>query len=254
MPLLHRRFGSGLGRGFRGGGAKAWTPDALAPPLFLLADDYVSGSWASRGTASLTFTEATNPPTKNASDANFGGAPTVTFDGTNDVLTSGSTTALDVGDAESFEAVALVRMTVTALRCLFSSAAEATSTFSLEPRVGAASRFRAWGADTTSLTSSRQALTLNTVHCRSWRWAGAASTATDSMTQVHDGTPQTADSADVHTLASGGTTWRLGTGGAGFFPGQVAFLFWIKRALTTAERQMFAAWINAKYGRSLSTV
>lgn len=253
--MFHRRFGSGLGRGVRGSGATAWTPRALSPELFLLADDYTTGSWPNRGTvAALTFTEATNPPTKNTTDSNFGGAATVTFDGTNDILTSASTTALDVGDAESFECVALLRMTASALRCLLSSDGEGTSTFSLEPRVGGACRFRAFGADATSLTSTRQALTLNTAHCRSWRWTGAASTATDSMVQVHDSTPQTADTADVHTLASGGTAWHLGHGGAGFFPGQLAFLFWIKRALTASERTLFAGWINSKYARSLTTV
>lgn len=250
---IERAIGGGA-LAWEGGGGVAWTPQALSPPLFLLADDYVTGTWTNRGTASLTFTEATNPPSKNASDSNFGGAPTLTFDGTNDVLACGSTTALDVGDAESFEAVALLRMTVTATRTLLTSSGETTSGFSLRPRVGGASVFVAWGADTTTLSSARQALTLNTVHQRSWRWAGVATTGSDSMTQVHDGTAQTADSADVHSLAGGGTTWTLGNGAAGRFAGQLAFLFWIKRALTTTERQLFAGWINAKYARALSTV
>lgn len=254
-------------------GLTSWTPASLSPEGWWRADlghayadtDPVA-AWANQGTAGSSgdLVQATGglQPLYDAAHASFNNQPVMDFGAADYVFAtaagtwwhlaseSSSCVLLAVGrtvSASGFEEMAITRAYTTVGGLAIRIRAGASCTFTAEESGGVATI-----ADTGANGVQNQ------VHVLAGVLTGAVTPTADSAQCWLDGAGGTASTGDLdlpvaasanREFVVGGTTASVGT-----YNGQIAELLFIKRVLTSDEDDLLTAYLNARYGLSLTGV
>lgn len=260
---MSRRSRRGIRRGYatmvaeaplRVTGLKAWY-DARSAAYMTLNGSAVS-AWLSRagslGSVSFTQGTAANQPTYEASKATFNNKGVVTFDGSNDFLTSNNTNAwkfLHDGTGASTFVVRRIDSTGGATQQLLLSASTASevgvswfySTDQITPRVANGSGTFLNNNNTGAPYGARDVTAWQSMSYIDGTFSNARSGGTTSGADAVGQDPSTANPTRALILGSAAAA-------ANPLKGSIAQLLLFDHVLTAGERSALAAWANGEFG------
>lgn len=230
----------------------------LSPLVWLDAQNVSAGAataLSDKGIAALALTQPqASMQMQVATSATYGGRRVFALDG-GDVLTSASTSAIQLAEGGSMTAILVGHMDITALRCVFANEGTPPG-FRIDPRVGGGAR-SIWSDGTTTITHTGPALTLNTPFLWRAEFRGAAAGSNDEVEHFVNGTSGGAASVANITgaLVSGAKTWNFGaaTNVAGTpYSGQIALFLLFARILSAPDKATILSRINAYFGTTFA--
>jgi hypothetical protein len=192
-------------------------------------------------------------PTFTANDANFGGRPSMTFDGTTQYLATSSFTASGAGIASTVYTVHRCTGALAALQVIIGQAVAssghlrinvpAAGTSVVGSFSGAASSLTSWTTAGVSLNAVvRSAFTFESTQITAQARAGYLSGAASGS--------RTATAAVSPTFTGG--TWGIGastTGGANWFAGQIVSVMVFAGEHSAAQVAQVDAYLKARFGQ-----
>lgn len=197
------------------------------------------------------FTQGTaaNRPSYTSSDANFGGRPTMTFDGTNDALTRG--TAYGNFAGRTFYAVFRIPSSTADAR-IYSDQTGAVASNCYLHTSNTLGIVAAYNNPAGTVTAKAQAISVNTTYV-----VGAAfdfATGAAAVPRLYLNGVATGSYAS--TAASNGTTFASGTHGLGsgsngvssLFTGTIATVLDYSVTHTDAQMRQISAWLKWRFG------
>jgi len=247
-------------------GPVGWTPAQLQPVGWwradlghTAADGNPVSSWANQGALpGLDTSQGTGSrqPTYNASDSNFGGASTLSFDG-GDVLSTAATDAWELPDGTDATIVVVARPNYVNNLDVFKTVAVTSGGLRLRLNTSGNSQAQ-YNDSSTSLDASQSGLTNQTVQAVASVLNASSSPTDDSSTVYIDGSGGSTNTADLGSIAPSSGTTELSLGGStptnGTFIGEIAEIIYCKALLTATEDSKLTSYLNQRYGLSLSSV
>lgn len=247
-----------------------WTPARLSPEGWWRADLGVSHvslevtDWVNQGTEpALDVAQATGSmrPDLVAAHASFNGQDVLHFDG-GDLLASAPTSAAFLADDDDLTVISIMRQTTAGLATLIATNnAHTDGGWTHRPRVGSAVQANTFTSGAAAnLIAQGPTMSSGVVYAHASVLTGAAAPGSDSLVTLLDGTPGTANTGNraAFTAAADRSLIIGAINSSALSPlpngTHVAEILFLKRLLTAPQHAALVAYLNARYGLSLTAV